>query len=289
MALLAERLELEDCHAMADIGCGQGSMCIRLARYLPEGAQVTGVDQEAVYVKSARQKARKEKRARHVEFSFVQGDAYHLPLPDNSQDVTLCQTLLIHVTEPLEVLKEMIRVTKPGGLILSIEPNNLVSTLMLDRYSETQLDIPSMLEALEVRLRIEEGKRVLGEGYNSLGDVLPDLYQQAALEDIEVWLSDKATPLMPPYNTREKRVRAAQLIDWLENNAGGFNYEQNFRYFKAGGGKKITFEAYWNRVEVAKRQMLKQLKEQKYFSTGGNMMYVVAGWVPEKEDGSQHV
>lgn len=268
---------------MADIGCGQGSMCIRLARYLPEGAQITGVDQEALYVKSARQQARKEKSARHAQFTFVQGSAYAIPLPDHSQDITLCQTLLIHVENPEEVLAEMIRVTKPGGLVLAIEPNNLVSNLMLDRYSETKLDIPSMLEALEVRLRIEEGKRVLGEGYNSLGDVLPDLYQQAELEDIEVWLSDKATPLMPPYNTREKRVRAAQLIDWLENNAGGFNYQQNFRYFKAGGGKKINFEAYWNRVEMAKRQMLKQLKAQQYFSTGGNMMYVVAGRVPEVE------
>lgn len=282
LELLAQRLELHECRTLADIGCGQGSMALRLARYLPEGAAVTGVDIERVYVKKAAQLARKNKRLQHVNFEFQQGSAYQIPLADASQEVTVCQTLLIHMEDPKAVLEEMMRVTKPGGLIMAMEPNNLVSNLMLDKYSETDLNIPAMLEALEVRLRIEQGKKVLGEGFNSLGDVLPDLFQQVGLGEPDVWLSDKATPLIPPYDTREKRVRAAQLIDWLENNLGGYNFQDNFRYYKAGGGKKATFESYWQQVEMAKFTMLKQLKEQQYYSSGGNMMYIVVGYKPEE-------
>lgn len=282
LELLAQRLELHECRTLADIGCGQGSMALRLARYLPEGAAVTGVDIERVYVKKAAQLARKNKRLQHVNFEFQQGSAYQIPLADASQEVTVCQTLLIHMEDPKAVLEEMMRVTKPGGLIMAMEPNNLVSNLMLDKYSETDLNIPAMLEALEVRLRIEQGKKVLGEGFNSLGDVLPDLFQQVGLGEPDVWLSDKATPLIPPYDTREKRVRAAQLIDWLENNLGGYNFQDNFRYYKAGGGKKGIFESYWQQVEMAKFTMLKQLKEQQYYSSGGNMMYIVVGYKPEE-------
>lgn len=286
LKLLSERLNLQDCHHLADIGCGEGSISLRLGAYLPEGATLTGVDQERTYVKKARQRAKHNKQLRHIACAFVQGDANDIPLETDSQDLTLCQTLLIHMADPEGVLSEMRRITRPGGWVVAIEPNNLVSTLMLDRFQETELDIPSMLESLEVRLRMEQGKNNLGEGYSSLGDVLPDLYQRNGLENLQVWMSDKAMPLIPPYDNREKRVRAAQLIDWLENGGGGFNYQRNLRYYKAGGGKKNTFDAYWNRIEGAKYSMLKQLKSQQYFSSGGNMMYIVAGQVPEEEAGS---
>ena len=282
LALLASRLELQDCQAMTDVGCGEGSISLRLAHYLPPAAQVTGIDTEKHYLKRARQKAKHDKGLKQLSFSFVEGDANDLPLEDDSQDLTLCQTVLIHMQDPAHVLGEMIRVTKPGGWVVAMEPNNLVSNLMLDRYKETDLNIPAMLETLEVRLRMEQGKKALGEGYSSLGDVLPDLFQQAGLEDMQVWMSDKAMPLIPPYDNREKRVRAAQLIEWLENGSGGFNYNENLRYFKAGGGKKSDFDVYWNGVERAKIHMLHELKNQKFFSSGGNVMYIVAARVPEE-------
>lgn len=276
LALIAERLSIKTHRTALDVGCGTGEMTFRLARYLDETASIIGLDREASHLKRARQRARKEAQPRQ-DITFVVGDAHDLPFEDQRFDVTFCQTLLIHAEDPIRVIREMKRVTQPEGYVVALEPNNLVSHLTFDRYAETDYDVDQVLEMIEVRLRCERGKKQLGQGFSSLGDVLPDLFTQAGLTDVQVWQSDKALSLIPPYDTREKRVRAAQLVDWLENDEGGLGYDENWRYYRAGGGKKRTFDRYWQRVSGYKTAMLRSLKEQKFTSAGGHLMYVVAG------------
>lgn len=279
LALLADRLELHDCQQMADIGCGQGMMALRFAPYLPAGASVWGLDLEKTHIKKARQKARSAKALSHVHFHFEEGDAHQLPFEGAAMDFTYCQTLLIHVENPAEILAEMKRVTRKEGFVVAMEPNNLVPQLMIDRLRETDYDIDHLLDLIEVRLRCERGKKRLGEGYNSLGDVLPELFVKAGLKDIQVWMSDKALSLIPPYDSREKRVRMAQMIEWIQNGNGGIGYEQNLRYYKAGGGKKVDFDQYWQRISQGQSAMLEELMAQDYITAGGSVMYVVAGRV----------
>ncbi len=279
LSLMAERLELATCRSALDVGCGTGEMTFRLAPYLSQNASVTGLDQEESHLKTARQRARHRKKAPRTDFSFVQGDAAELPFDDDQFEITLCQTLLIHTPDPLQVIREMKRVTAPGGYVLALEPNNLVPHLMFNRYVETDYEVDQLLEMIEVRLRCEQGKKKLGQGFNSLGDVLPDLFLQAGLANVLVWQSDKALSLIPPYDTREKRVRAAQLVEWLENDQGGLGYDENLRYYRAGGGKQESFDTYWHRVSRYKAAMLRLLKEQKFISAGGQLMYMVAGVV----------
>ncbi|MEQ9438763.1 MAG: class I SAM-dependent methyltransferase [Cyclobacteriaceae bacterium] len=279
LALIAQRLDAKSCHQVADIGCGKGSMTFRLAPYFAEEATITGVDFEKSYIKAARQKARHRRAPQNRHFFFQEGDAQNIPLEDGQMDLTFCQTLLIHVPDPVQVIREMKRITRPGGWLVGFEPNNLVSHFMFDTYADIEYDVSDMLEMMEVRLRCEQGKRILGEGFNSLGDVIPDLFKQAGLTDIQVWMSDKTLPLIPPYDSREERVRAAQLVDWLENEEGGLGYKQNLRYFRAGGGKKHVFEKYWQRALAYKTKLLSMLKEQKYLSSGGQVMYIIAGRV----------
>lgn len=279
LGLLAERLSLHQCHSVADIGCGNGIMSLNIAPYLPEGASIKGVDLERRYIKSARQKVRREKIAESIDFEFMEGDATDLPFADEEMDLAFCQTLLIHMPDPLEVIHEMKRVTKKEGWVVALEPNNLVPNLMFDSNAQTDYNVKDMLEVLEVRLRCEKGKKRLGQGFSSLGDVLPDLFLKAGLKDIQIWISDKALALVPPYDTREKRVRASQLVEWLETDTGGSGYDENLRYFKAGGGKKDGFDSYWLKLDAYKAWALQQLKAEKFVSAGGNVMYIVAGRV----------
>ncbi len=46
---------------------------------------------------------------------FHEGDAQHLPFPDNSFDAVLCGYGLMHVPDAEEVLREMLRVLRPRG------------------------------------------------------------------------------------------------------------------------------------------------------------------------------
>lgn len=279
LELISKRLSLHTCNTVADIGCGTGVMSLNLAKYFPEGASIKGLDFERRHLKSARQKVRRSENAESIDFEFVEGNANDLPFANGEMDLTFCQTLLIHVPDPADVIDEMKRVTKEGGWVVALEPNNLVPNLMFDSYGQTDYDVRNLLQVLEVRLRCEKGKKRLGQGFSSLGDVLPDLFVKAGLSDIQVWISDKALTLIPPYDTREKRVRASQLVDWLETDTGGAGYQENLYYFKAGGGKKEDFDSYWLNLSSYKEWVLTQLKEEKFVSAGGNMMYIVAGRV----------
>ena len=52
----------------------------------------------------------------------VVGNATALPFPDNTFDGALCECLLEHVTEPALVIREMLRVLKPGGEVFITVP-----------------------------------------------------------------------------------------------------------------------------------------------------------------------
>ncbi len=277
--LLAGRLDLEHAMDLIDIGCGKGMMAFRLSKYLPEGARVWGIDQEEKYIKSARRYAAKKMGDRSVEFHFMRGDAYEIPLEDDSVDMSVCQTLLIHLESPLAAIREMKRITRPGGTVIAFEPNNLVGSLMFDHYRETDYAIADVMELVEMRLRIEKGKKLLGEGFSSLGDVLPDLFLKAGLSELKVWLSDKAMSIIPPYETREMRLRVTQLITWIEDGDAIFNYDENLRYYIAGGGAKDDFDMYWQRLQLYRMYLLEQLKTEQFVTAGGSIMYIVVGHV----------
>ena len=59
-----------------------------------------------------------------VNHPVTTADALNLPYSQNSFDISLCHFLLLWVTDPLKVLKEMSRVTKPGGWVIALaEPD----------------------------------------------------------------------------------------------------------------------------------------------------------------------
>lgn len=49
-------------------------------------------------------------------------DATAIPVPDGQFDVVLCTEVLEHVPEPIQVIREMARVLKPGGKVLLTAP-----------------------------------------------------------------------------------------------------------------------------------------------------------------------
>lgn len=272
---LARRFELSNCTTLVDVGCGKGYMAYKFAPYLKYKAMVYGFDRELRWIKEARCKNRIQASRGDIEFHFETGDACNIPLPDGVADITMCQTLLIHLQEPLKAISEMKRVTNEAGWIVAIEPNNVVSSLIQDSLDEGNIEVK--LADLEVQMRMERGKKTLGEGFSSIGDRVPELFQQAGLKDIQVWLADKALALIPPYDTHEKRLRAQELLDWVENEQAFLNYEEQLRYYLAGGGSSDKFHEYWLRLQGRMEKLKFGLANETYVYGGGSLMYIVAG------------
>jgi ubiquinone/menaquinone biosynthesis C-methylase UbiE len=275
--LLAKRLRLNACHSLLDVGCGQGYMAFKLAGRLARNASVYGIDAEAKWVGEAEDQAKTFPNSNVVNFKFIPGDACNLPFADNSMDISLCQTLLIHLAEPEKAVAEMVRVTRPGGHVVAFEPNNIVNSLILNSQAELNNSVEQTMMKVEIQLRMEKGKMALGEGFDSLGDVVPELFHRAGLCNIQVWLGDKAGVLIPPYDTAEKKARRDELLGWMVSGQANYDYDQRLRHYTAGGGAKADFDLFWQTQESERLRSVNALQHEKYISVGGQMLYIIAG------------
>jgi ubiquinone/menaquinone biosynthesis C-methylase UbiE len=96
-----------------DLGCGDGTTAVPLAAF---GAEVVGIDIAENLVAAGNERAAKEGFHR---LKFQQGDACNLHgVDDNSFDLTLSLFGAMFAPKPIDVAKEMVRVTKPGGRIV---------------------------------------------------------------------------------------------------------------------------------------------------------------------------
>jgi SAM-dependent methyltransferase len=96
---------------VADIGCGNGRYLAELARRQHAG-QVLGVDASAGMLSAA--------RGRVSRAALLLGDATALPLPDGACDLTVAAHMLYHVADPAAAVRELRRVTRPGGQVLVV-------------------------------------------------------------------------------------------------------------------------------------------------------------------------
>jgi ubiquinone/menaquinone biosynthesis C-methylase UbiE len=95
-----------------DLASGTGEPALTLARRLKGHASITGIDSADGMVQVAQAKAVKERLS---GISFRCMPAEQLTFNDNSFDRILCRFGVMLFTDPLQGLKEMQRVLKPGG------------------------------------------------------------------------------------------------------------------------------------------------------------------------------
>ena len=191
--------------------------------------------------------ARAAARGLADRFTYRVAVAEKLPFTDASFDLVTCQTVLIHTPDPGAVVDEMIRVARPGGLILAAEPNNIARALMLDSVSFHD-PVDEILARVRLQVVCERGKAALGEGNNSIGDLIPGLFAERDLVNISVYLNDKADILLPPYDTPAQRAILEERADFKHRDMWIWSREDTRRFFAACGGSEGEFEALWSVV-----------------------------------------
>jgi demethylmenaquinone methyltransferase / 2-methoxy-6-polyprenyl-1,4-benzoquinol methylase len=109
---LVSRIEAEPGDRVLDVATGTGAVALELIRQ--KRCTVVGVDQSAEMLAVAR-----ERLPASVE--LVTASAERLPFEDESFDALTFTYLLRYVDDPGETLRELARVTRPGGTIASLE------------------------------------------------------------------------------------------------------------------------------------------------------------------------
>lgn len=99
-------------------GCGHGVVGCLLSLM---GADVTFLD----YDDDALSQARKSARDLGVEarIEFVKGDIFSMPLPPHSYDLVWNDGVIEHFEQPVQIVKIMAQMAKPGGQVLVTVPN----------------------------------------------------------------------------------------------------------------------------------------------------------------------
>lgn len=109
-----KRLGLASGQLCLDIGCGEGRHS--LAAYAYAGVYALGLDlSEGDLATAVGRIADMQPHSPQGEVAFAAGDATQLPIADEKVDVVIASEILEHIPNYLEVLKEAMRVLKPGG------------------------------------------------------------------------------------------------------------------------------------------------------------------------------
>jgi ubiquinone/menaquinone biosynthesis C-methylase UbiE len=99
--------------SVLDVGCNGGYLARKIAAIVGPAGRVTGVDPSEAAIEHARRRA-------PAGATFTVGVAQELGLPDSSFDVVTCTLAMHHVPvrQREAALREMYRVTRPGGRLL---------------------------------------------------------------------------------------------------------------------------------------------------------------------------
>jgi SAM-dependent methyltransferase len=145
-----------------DVGCGPGALTAELVARV--GADnVAAVDPSEPFVAAARE--------RHPDVDVQQAPAESLPHPDDAFDAALAQLVVHFMADPVAGLREMARVTKPGGA---------VAASVWDLAGDRAPPSPFWRAAKRLRPGAENGAARTGAREGELAG----LFEQAGLRDV---------------------------------------------------------------------------------------------------------
>ncbi|MFK7991599.1 MAG: class I SAM-dependent methyltransferase [Sandaracinaceae bacterium] len=276
LQLLSTRLGFSDARTVLDVGCGAGHWGHRLSTLLGPEARITGVDHEAGFLDAARERAKQ----RPSTFDYRVATAEALPFEDDHFDLVTCQTVLMHVPDARAALREMVRVLRPGGLLLACEPNNLVNAIT-KRLAEPGMDDDALFRQARFDVTCLRGKAELGQGDSTVGEALPRLLLELGLEDQQIATNESTATMLPPYEPPSNQVAIDMLRVAISRGTSGIGDEATTRrLFEAGGGDPNAFEALWAEGLLHQRAALEALDAGTYAFSGGFVMYVASGRKP---------
>ncbi len=150
--VVCDRLRhLDQTSHILDCGVGTGAFSLALLDTVDQPAHVSGVDISSPMLTHAQQNL----KHRCPTLDLRWGDIRHLPFADDSFDAVIFAHVLEHMADPVETLREMVRVLKPGApLIGSVTRKCLGQVLLSLRwqnrgYASNQLDFFLQAAGLE--------------------------------------------------------------------------------------------------------------------------------------------
>jgi CRP-like cAMP-binding protein/SAM-dependent methyltransferase/ribosomal protein S18 acetylase RimI-like enzyme len=166
-----DSIGLRDGAKVLDLGSGPGVTSFLVAKRLPQ-ATVVGVEPEDLLRKKAEALIADQGFAERCH--FLKGTGDRIPLDDGTVDFSYARLLFQHLPNPLEVLGEMRRVTRQGGIVVVLD---------VDDRTNIVYPAPAGLEDLENRIA---SAQAAAGGDRHVGRKLLGYMTEAGLQDIGI-------------------------------------------------------------------------------------------------------
>ncbi|HEX7215539.1 MAG TPA: methyltransferase domain-containing protein [Methylomirabilota bacterium] len=218
-----------------EVGCGSGVVTREVAALVGARGRVTGVDKSRVLMAAARRRAREEGLDGRIDFRL--GDAGALPLRSGRFDCAVAVTVLLHVARPGAMLRELVRVTRAGGVVglqdqdfgtqVLDHPDRALTRLIFEGVAARMYPEPYSGRTLVRRLVALglERVRLLADVYQvrSLDPFTHDLLERRAANAVKFGLIGAA--------------RATRWVSAIERADAAGHFVFTFNYYGAAGLK----------------------------------------------------
>lgn len=274
--MIASWIGLESGQTVIDVGSGLGYLGYTFWKYFGENGKYIGFDCNQKLLEAARDMANDWGKGGDVE--FLEGDAYSLPIADNTADLTMCQTLMMHLERPIDALSEMKRIVKPGGYVVCFEPDNLSAVMAIPHWSIPELDIEDFLLSRKVYYLSNKGRLKLGRGDWGVALKIPRMMYHLGLTAIDIRMNDKVHFLQPPYESQLQRNALDRLRKrFMDDERHDTLVEREREAFIAGGGTEEEHTRAHAIGEKYRGIMRDQLDRGTYYACGPGTLYAIKG------------
>ncbi len=131
-----------------DVGCGPGALTARLVALLGEGG-VSAIDPSEPFVAAAKE--------RFPGADISAGTAESLSFDDDTFDASMAQLVVHFMPDPVQGLREMTRVTRPGGVVAAAVWNHASSAGPLSLFWGVVRDVDPQAEGEGDFAGVKEG------------------------------------------------------------------------------------------------------------------------------------
>lgn len=187
-----------------DFGCGFGHLGLRLLPILPERSKYTGIDAGTRLIEHA-QKLFKESP---YDTEFIIGD-FDTVVFEKKYDIAVCHGVLLHMTDPMQILNKMIDCVKSEGRVIAFEPHwigNNASFHYEGIQQSSVIPLGQLQELFErdVKLTSKDG---------NIGLKLPLYFNRLGLSDVQCRVSDKVN-IHDPIADRENALKLYEAMQF---------------------------------------------------------------------------
>jgi ubiquinone/menaquinone biosynthesis C-methylase UbiE len=126
-----ELLDAKNGQRILEVGCGTGDDARQIVEKISPAGRLIAVDKSKAVIDEARSRS----RWKNDSIEFIVGDATNLDLESAIFDACRIERTLIHIAEPATAMSEIVRVLRPGGILVAYEPD-LEAYLLDSSYRE---------------------------------------------------------------------------------------------------------------------------------------------------------